>query len=235
MASPQIVSSNTGNFTVGTLTSATLIASITPLVGNVILAAMVIVGTLSDPGTIVSPVGWELIQQDITGAGSTTRVAVFAKIASGSETGSYDFTWAGISAIGFWIFAEYGNGDPGDAVDGVGASQRNALGTSSIAPSIDPSAWNSYNTLVCVWAAQLSLGNIMSMGAPTGMVLRAQSSSGLISFPALLLADLALTSEAPTDTKTATAAFATPSLGVSFLIKQSIWATAAPVGASGGM
>jgi len=79
---------------------------------------MVIVGTLSDPGTIASPVGWESIQQNITGSGSTTRVAVFAKIA-GIESGSYDFTWTNISATGFWIFAEYGGGDSGDAIDGL--------------------------------------------------------------------------------------------------------------------
>lgn len=233
MASPQIVSSNTGNFTVGSLTSVTLTSSITPRVGNIILAAMVIVGTLSDPGTIASPIGWESIQQNITGSGSTTRVAVFAKIA-GIESGSYDFTWTNISAIGFWIFAEYGGGDSGDAIDGIGANTQNALGTSSIAPSLDPSSWNSFNTLVCVWAAQLSLGNIMSM-SPGGMVLRAQSNSGLAGFPALLLADLFLSSNASTGTKTATTAFATPSLGVSFLIKQSVEAPLAPTGSSGGM
>lgn len=234
MASPQIVSVNTGNYVVGALTSTTLTSAIAPIIGNVMLAALVIVGTLSDPGTILPPAGWEPIQQNITGVGSTTRVAVFAKIA-GIESGSYDFSWANISAIGFWIFAEYGNGDSGDAVDGTGASAQNALGTSSIAPSLDPSAWNSYNTLVCVWAAQLSVGNIMSMGAPTGMVLRAQSSSGLVSFPALMLADLFLSSNASTGTKTATASFATPSLGVSFLVKQSVEATLAPAGSSGGM
>lgn len=234
MSSPQIVSSNTGNYIVGALTSTTLTSSAVPTIGNILIAALAIVGTLSDPGIIVPPSGWELIHQNLTGGGSTTRVAVFAKIAN-AESGSYDFSWSNISAIGFWIFAEYGNGDLGDAIDGVGISIQNALGTSSIAPSIDPSAWNSYNTLVCIWAAQLSIGAIMSMDAPNGMVLRAQSSSGLISFPALLLADLFLSSNVSTGTKTATASFATPSLGISFLIKQAVSAPLAPTGSSGGM
>lgn len=234
MSSPQIVSSNTGNYVIGALTSATVTSSSIPTIGNVILAAMMIVGTLVDPGVITSPVGWELVQQDLTGVGATARVAVFAKVA-GVESGSYDFSWSNVSTIGFWLFAEYGNADPGDAIDGTGASAQNAIGVNSIAPSIDPSLANIFNTLVCIWAAQLSIGSIMSLSAPAGMALRVQSNLGLISFPSLMLADLYLSSNASTGAKTATASFATPSLGISLLIKQSVSAPLSPTGNSGGM
>lgn len=236
MASPKIVAAtlNTGNYTVGALTNVTITSVGIPANDNAMLACMAIIGTISDPGIITPPAGWELVQQDITGAGSTTRVAVFSKIAS-SESGSYVFSWTNISATGFWIFSEYGGGDSLDAVDGPGYSQRNVTGLNSIAPESFPSTWNNYNTLVCVWAAQLSIGNIMFMGAPEEMTLRAQSSSLLISFPALMLADLPLTDNASTGTRTAVAAFATPSLGVSLLIKQSPFAGMVPSGGSGGM
>lgn len=234
MSSPQIVSSNIGNYVVGALTGTTVTSGTTPTVGNVILAAMMIIGTLVDPGTIISPVGWELVHQNLTGAGSTTRVAVFAKIA-GIESGSYDFSWSNISAIGFWLFAEYGNCDPGDAIDGTGAGIQNSLGINSVAPSIDPSFSNSFNTLICVWAAQLSIGNIMSVSPPNGMTLRVQSNLGLISFPSLMLADVYLSSNASTGAKTATSSFATPSLGISLLIKQAVEAPLSPTGNSGGM
>lgn len=236
MASPKIVAAtlNTGNYTAGNLTSVTITSAGMPTNGNAMLACMAIIGVLNDPGVITAPTGWELVQQDITGIGSTTRVSVFSKIAS-SEAGSYVFSWDNISASGFWIFAEYGGGDPSDAIDGPGYSQRNVSGVNSIAPESLPSTWNNFNTLVCVWAAQLSIGNIMSMSAPAEMTLQAQSKSALISFSAIMLADLPLTASASTGTRTAIAAFATPSLGVSLLIKQSPFAGMMPSGGSGGM
>ncbi|SRR5258708_27446489 len=230
MANPAVVSTNTGNYIVGSLTSTTITSSVTPVDGNVILAAMVIVGVIGDPGSISGPAGWSPVEQNLTGAGSSSRVAVFSKVSS-SESGSYVFSWSNISSIGFWIFAEYGGGDSDNPLD-VSDNLQNLLGTSSSAPSLTPATWNNYNTLVCIWAAALQVGSIMSMSGPADMTLQAQSKSLSISFPALMLADLPLLSNASTGTKTATAAISTQSLGISLLVKQSIWASSIPVGSA---
>lgn len=231
MASPEIVSSNTGNYVVGSLTSVTITPSVAPKDGDVILAALAIIGTVIEPGTISPPDGWQLMQQNLAGVGSLTRVAVFSKIASG-ESGGYVFSWANLSSVGLWIVAEYSGGDSDSPLNGSGDNQQNSLSVNAVAPSLIPATWNNYNTLVCIWTAELSALNIMSITAPNDMTLRAQSKLLSIGFPALMLADIALTSNAPTGTKTATCAFATTSLGVSLLIKQSAWAGAMPVGGS---
>lgn len=231
MANPAIVASNAGNYVVGSLTSVTVTSNGTPRDGNVILVALAIIGSVVEPGLISSPTGWKSVQQNLAGVGSLTRVAVFSKIASG-ESGSYVFSWTNISSVGLWIVAEYAGGDANTALDGPGDNQQNALGVNSVAPSLTPATWNNFNTLVCVWTAEISALNIMSITAPIGMTLQAQSKLLSIGFPALMLADIPLTSSAPTGTKTATTAFATTSLGVSLLIKQSIWASAMPVGGS---
>ena len=238
MASPKIYPStvNTGNFIVGSLTSVDIVAKEVPDdKGNVMIAAMVIVGVLFDPGTIIPPNNWQEIQQNTTSTGGMTRVAVFTKLVEEGETGTYTFTWNNASSIGFWLFAEYGGGDTDRALDGYGAGQRNALGVGSIAPSVTPEGCNLYNTLVCIWASDLKIGNVMSMNPPNNMTLQVQSGSLATGFPSLMLCDQELTSNDPTGECLATAAFATTSLGISFLVKQSIWAGAAPIGSSGGM
>lgn len=233
MANPAIVASNTGNYVIGSLTSVTVASSGTPKDGDVVLVALAILGSIVEPGVISAPTGWQLAQQNLAGVGSLTRVAVFYKIASG-ESGSYVFSWANISSVGLWIVVEYAGGDTDAALNGAGDSQQNALSVNAGAPSLTPATWNNCNTLVCIWTAEVSALNIMSMSAPAGMTLQAQSKILSIGFPALMLADVALTSNAPTGTKTAATAFATTSIGISLLIKQSIWADAMPHGGIAG-
>jgi hypothetical protein len=227
MASPAIVAKNTGNYSVGSLTSVTVTSAVAND-GNVILAALAIIGAVSEPGLITAPVGWTPVQQNLAGSGSVTRVAVFSRIASG-ESGSYVFSWTNVSSIGLWIIAEYGGGDI--TLDGS-ANQQNALSVNSVAPSLTPSSWNSFDTLACFWAAEMSALNVMTLSAPAGMTLQAQSQFLSAGLPALMLANLALTSSAATGTETATAAFATTSIGISVLVKQSIWAGSTPSGGS---
>lgn len=229
MASPAIVSSNSGNYIVGTLTSVTIVTDLTPRDGDVILVALAILGSIVEPGVISPPTGWQPVQQNLAGIGSLTRVAVFSKIASG-ELGSYVFSWVNISSVGLWIVAEYSGGDSNSPLNGAGDNQQNTLSVNAGAPSLTPATWNNCNTLVCVWTAEVSALNVMSMNAPSGMTLRVQAKMISVGFPALMLADMALMSNAPTGTKTATCAFATASLGISLLIKQSIWADAMPHG-----
>jgi hypothetical protein len=196
------------------------------------LAAMIIEGAVVDPGIISGPAGWTSAQQNIAGTGLIDRAALLYNIAGASEAGSYTFTWSNLAVDGFWIFAEYQGGDSVQALDGLGDNIQNGVGTASVAPSLSPSAWNNYNTLVCVWAASLVALSVMSMTTSSGMTIQAQSSSTLVSFPAIMLADLALSSSASTGTKTATPSVSTSSLGISVLIKQSNWAGIAPVGGS---
>jgi|SRR5690349_4687902 len=234
MACPQIrdAATNTGNFIVGSLTSVDVTTVLTPIDGTLLIAAMIIVGTLSEPGNIVPPAGWSEIQQAVVSA-SNSRVAVFCKISSG-ESGPYTFNWTNLSGTGFWIFAEYQGGNLSYPLDGPSGAQQNAIGVSSVAPSLTPATWNNYNTLVCVWAANLKILDVMGMDQPAPMTLRAESSSQSVSFPSLMLADLGLSSNASTDTQTATATFSTTSVGISFLIKQTPEAGFIPIGGSSG-
>src|SRR3979490_2074488 len=101
MASPKIYPStvNTGNFIVGSLTSVDIVAKEVPDdKGNVMIAAMAIVGVLFDPGTIIPPNNWQEIQQNTTSTGGMTRVAVFTKLVEEGETGTYTFTWNNASS-----------------------------------------------------------------------------------------------------------------------------------------
>ncbi len=237
MANPAAVptTKNTGNFTASSLTSVTVTSVGVPTRGNVMVAAMVIQGAVVDPGTITGPgAGWVSVQQDIIGAGLIARASVFTKIAGASESGSYAFGWTNLAVDGFWIFVEYRDGDSDQALDGPGLNQQNVASTNAAAPAVQPSAWNSYDTLVCVWAASLVALSVMSMGGPAGMTVQAQASSALVSFPAIMLADVPLQSSASTGAKTATVAVSTTSMGISFLIKQSPWASLAPTGAGSG-
>lgn len=229
MANPTIYppTVNTGNYIVGALTSVNVAAKEIPDdIGNVMVAALLIVGGI-DPGTITAPVGWALVEQVPVDA--VSRAAVFTKIVAPGESGTYSFAWTNPSAVGFWLFAEYGGGDQIDATDGSG-NNNNALSVSCVAPSVMPSTWNYYNTLVCVWFALGSLGVAMSITPPAGMTLQAQSGSASLGFPALALADAPLVSNGPTGTRTAVAASAAVSVGISFLIRQSIWAGVMPHG-----
>jgi len=233
MACPKIrtEATNTGNFIVGSLTSVDVTTVLTPINGTLLIAAMVIVGTISDPGTIVPPSGWSEIKQTVISS-STSRVGVFYKISS-NESGPYTFNWTNLSGIGFWIFAEYGGGNLTFPLDGSGM-QQNPLGVSSVAPSLTPEVCNDFNTLVCVWAATLKVFSVMGIDAPFPMNMVAESSSLSVSFPALMLADLPLTSSVSTETQTAVATFSTTSVGISFLIKQLPEASFNPVGGSSG-
>lgn len=218
---------NTGNYIVGALTSVNVVAKEIPDdIGNVMVVALLIIGGI-DPGTISAPSGWSPVEQVLVDA--VSRAAVFTKIVAPGETGTYSFAWTNPSAVGFWLFAEYGGGDQDYATDGSD-SNSNALSVNCVAPSVTPSTWNYYNTLVCVWFALGAFGVVMSITPPVGMVLQAQSASLSLGFPALALADTPLTSSGPTGTRTAIAASAAVSLGISFLIRQSIWAGAMPHG-----
>lgn len=229
MANPVIYppTVNTGNYIVGALTSVNIVAKEIPDdIGNVMVACLLIIGGI-DPGIIIAPSGWELVEQVLVDA--VSRAAVFTKIVAPGETGTYSFGWTNPSAVGFWLFAEYGGGDQDYATDGSG-NNNNALSVNSVAPSVTPSSWNYYNTLVCVWFALASLGIAMSITPPAGMTLQAQSGSASLGFPALALADAPLTSNGPTGTMTAITVAPAISAGISFLIRQSIWAGAMPHG-----
>jgi hypothetical protein len=229
MANPVIYPAtvNTGNYIVGALTSVNVVAKAIPDdVGNAIVACLLIIGGI-DPGVIVPPSGWTQVEQVLVDA--VSRAAVFTKIVAPGETGTYPFAWTNPSAVGFWLFAEYGGGDQDYATDGSG-NNNNALSVNCVAPSVTPSSWNYYNTLVCVWFALASIGVLMSITPPVGMTLQAQSASLSLGFPALALADAPLVSNGPTGTSTAIAAAATISVGISFLIRQSIWAGVMPQG-----
>ena len=123
--------SASANWTVGTGTSTAVPAPASIVAGNLLMAVMqVMYGTASAGASS----GWT--KQTELGAGTAAYIAVFTKTATGSEPGSYTFTWTGVS-YGAVNILQY-SGTTG--LDGTSQLINSTTANTSIAaPSITPS------------------------------------------------------------------------------------------------
>lgn len=125
--------------------------------GDFLLAIVVVEAAV---GTITPPAGWTLLNSQQVA--NTYTTGYFYKIAGGSETGSYSFSWTG-SNFCAWGLLNFGGVTLDTSSTGTWAS---GGGTAATAVAISPTG--SADILVGVWT---SAGDTLS-GPPTGMTNR---------------------------------------------------------------
>lgn len=177
--------------------------------GDFLLAAVAVTGAV---GTITPPAGWTLLNSQQTANGYAT--GYFYKIAGGSETGSYSFSWTGSNGYA-WGLWNYGAVTLDTSNTGAWSS---GGGTAATAVAISPTG--SADILVGVWT---SAGDALS-GPPTGMTNRVSGQAQESGSAYLYSADQVLSSSGTTGNRDATIA----------TFKNGTWLLAALTPAGGG-
>jgi Bacterial Ig domain len=183
-----------------TATTLTVAAPAGVSAGNVLLAAVHVRGQPA----ITPPAGWVLVRQEQNG--SNMRAAVYYKVATGSEPGSYTWTFASSQAAAGGITAWSGvsTTTPIDAHGG----QVNASSNTITAPSITTTTANT------MLVGFFGIGPATSLTPPAGMTERWDVASTQGSFKATSGAASALQAAAgPTGTRAATSGATSTNIG----------------------
>lgn len=164
-----------GNGFVGAAVSEVVSAGANAIASGDFLLATVVVE--ANVGAITPPAGWTLLNSQVLTAGGNT-VGFFYKIAGGSESGSYTFSWTGSNFAG-WVLQNYG---------GVNATPIDVSNTSTYATAGTPNA--TATGISPTGAADMLLGlwvgdQATTITTPTGMTQRVASTpleSGTVQF-----------------------------------------------------
>jgi len=111
--------------------------------------------------TITAPTGWTLIRSDANSSGSNVKQALYVHVIGANEPASYKWNFSVANGSSGGI-VEYGGVNTASPVDASSGQQVNNVQIT--APSLNASAANE------VLVASFGVGDIATLGAPTGMV-----------------------------------------------------------------
>jgi hypothetical protein len=164
---------------------------------NDLLIAVVVPESVNStpPGDVQAPSGW--VQLDDTallmnfGGTIPATAAVFYKIADGSESGNYTFTW-GNDAKCSWTLVDYSGVDTANPIFASAGQTTTDYVTETTAPSV---AANAGDTLVNIWTTK---GSTEPYVADPSTAVRANVDSNSSDHAEIMVADRTLSSSGQT-------------------------------------
>jgi len=172
--------------------------------GDLLIACVALEGP-TDPGTIVAPDGWAVLNTSQLNLNSNIPVTsvIFYKIANaGDSSGNYAFSWTN-SAQCSWTLVDYSGVDPNNPIPGFGYDTSGGWSSQTQAPALDGSAGD---TLVNIYVTK---GGSGAYHADESESVRANTFSYSSTWPEIAVADRTLTSSGSTGSDELTEQYAT--------------------------